>query len=108
MIKKLYLVMSLFLATVFMPHAVLAESHLVGQLDKKFTTKKLTINVGDTVTFVNQDPFFHNVYSLSALKFFDLGSFPQGEARSVVFDEPGTVVVECAIHPAMKMVIEIK
>ena len=80
----------------------------VGQKDKQFTKKSLTIKAGDTVKFTNQDPFFHNVFSLSELKTFDLGSYPKGESKSVTFDKAGTVDVECAIHPNMKMKIIIK
>lgn len=85
-----------------------AETFEVGQKDKSFTTKSLTVSVGDTVKFVNNDPFFHNVFSLSDAKFFDLGSYPKGESKSVTFDQAGTVEVECAIHPEMLMTIEVK
>ena len=85
-----------------------SEEFVVGQKDKKFTVASLKIKVGDKVFFKNEDAFFHNVFSLSDVKFFDLGSFPQGEQREVVFDTPGTVEVECAIHPSMKMVIEVE
>lgn len=80
----------------------------VGQKNKQFTQLQLSINVGDTVTFTNEDDFFHNVFSLSPIKTFDLGSYPKGEGRSVIFDQPGTVEVECAIHPNMLMTIEVK
>jgi len=80
----------------------------VGQKDKQFTQEKLSIKVGDSVTFTNDDPFFHNVFSLSPAATFDLGSYPQGESKSVTFDEPGEVHIECAIHPSMQMVIEVE
>jgi plastocyanin len=67
----------------------------------------LKIKAGDTVNFVNQDPFFHNVFSLSDAKTFDLGSYPQGQGRKMTFDEPGVVEIECAIHSQMKLVIEV-
>jgi len=85
-----------------------AETHTVGQQDKDFTVSELTIQQGDVVRFENQDPFFHNVFSLSDAALFDLGSFPQGEHRDVTFEEKGTVEVECAIHPNMRMVIEVE
>lgn len=77
------------------------------QKDKKFSQSKLTVKVGDTVKFKNDDPFAHNVFSLSETKTFDLGSYPKGQAKSVSFDKPGKVEIECAIHPAMKMSIEV-
>lgn len=75
--------------------------------NKKFSHAKLTVKVGDTVKFKNQDTYSHNVFSLSDTKTFDLGSFPQGQARPVVFDKSGTVEVECAIHPDMKATITV-
>jgi plastocyanin len=68
----------------------------------------LKIKVGDSVEFKNMDPYFHNVFSLSDTKLFDLGSYPQGQSKSVTFDKPGMVEVECAIHPEMKMRVEVK
>ncbi len=85
-----------------------AETHEVGQQNKAFTESELTIKVGDAVNFVNQDPFFHNVFSLSDAALFDLGSYPQGEGKSFTFDESGTVEVECAIHPNMRMTINVQ
>lgn len=87
---------------------VQADTVEVGQKDKAFTKSSLTIKVGDVVKFVNNDPFFHNVFSLSDAKLFDLGSFPQGDSRDVTFDVAGTVEVECAIHPEMQMVITVE
>ena len=85
----------------------LSAEQVVAQKGKAFSTKKLKVKVGDTVKFLNEDPFSHNVFSLSDARSFDLGSYPQGGAKSVTFDKPGTVEVECAIHPDMVMVIEV-
>ena len=80
---------------------------MVEQKDKQFSVKHLKVKTGDSVSFRNADPFFHNVFSLSDTKTFDLGSYPQGQAKSVKFDKPGTVEIECAIHPGMKMAVEV-
>jgi plastocyanin len=90
-----------------------AQNYVVEQKNKTFVYKgikatTLKIKLGTTVEFKNLDPYFHNVFSLSDAKLFDLGSYPQGQSRSVTFDKPGTVEVECAIHPLMKMTIEVK
>jgi len=85
-----------------------AAEHEVAQKNKSFTVKTLQINVGDVVSFPNQDPFFHNVFSLSAVKTFDLGSYKKGQTKKITFDKPGTIQVECAIHPKMQMTIEVK
>lgn len=104
LVKFLYCTAVFFLAL----NCTYAANYEVGQKSKTFTKDKLVIKQGDTVTFKNEDPFFHNVYSLSDTKFFDLGSFPQGESRDVVFDKKGTIEVECAIHPTMKMTIVVE
>lgn len=80
-----------------------AAEHTVGQKNKAFTVKELKVKVGDTVHFKNEDPFFHNVYSLADSTTFDLGSYPKGESRSVKFETAGKIPVECAIHPNMYM-----
>ncbi len=85
-----------------------AAEVVVSQKGKAFSTKKLKVKVGDSVKFLNEDPFSHNVFSLSATKSFDLGSYPQGGAKSVTFDKAGTVDVECAIHPEMTLAIEVE
>lgn len=86
---------------------VLAEEHTVSQKGRAFLPKKLAVKQGDSVRFVNDDPFTHNVFSLSDTKSFDLGSYGQGLAKSVVMDKAGTVEVECAVHPDMKLTIEV-
>jgi plastocyanin len=86
---------------------VQAASITVLQKDKQFVPDTLKIKVGDSVNFMNEDPLYHNVFSLSDTKNFDLGSFPKGQFKTVVFDKAGKVNVECAIHPDMHMVIEV-
>ena len=95
-------------AALILSSNALAVEHEVGQKDKQFTVEAITVAVGDTVKFINEDPFFHNIFSLSDAKFFDLGSFPQGEFKSVTFDAAGVVDVECAIHPGMVMQVTVE
>lgn len=101
---NVFLAASLFGTPLFLS----AEEFDVGQFNKNFSLEQLSIKVGDTVNFTNQDPFFHNVYSLSSPYFFDLGSYPKGEYRSVLFDKPGVIDVECAIHPQMRLTIKVE
>lgn len=101
---------SLFLfsiVTILTATHVFAETKEISQKGKAFSQDKLTVKVGDSVNFRNDDSFFHNVFSLSDASMFDLGSYPQGESKSVTFDQAGTVEVECAIHPSMQMVVEV-
>jgi plastocyanin len=84
-----------------------AGDQTVGQAKKAFTVGVLKAKVGDTITFRNDDEFAHNVFSLSDVQTFDLGSYKKGEVRTVKLTAPGTIEVECAIHPEMKMKIEV-
>ncbi|ASP41603.1 methylamine utilization protein [Leptospira interrogans] len=87
---------------------VSAAEHEVGQKNKGFTVESLKIKVGDEVRFPNYDTFYHKVYSLSAAKIFDLGSYSQGKTQKVKFEKSGKITVQCAIHPEMKMTIEVQ
>lgn len=93
--------------------SAVADDYTVAQNNKTFVSdgkkvEHLSIKVGDSVSFRNEDPFFHNIFSLSDVKTFDLGSYPSGESKAVVFDRAGTVEIECAIHPQMHMTVEVK
>ena len=84
-----------------------AADVVVSQKNKEFSSKSLKIKAGDSVDFRNDDPFSHNIFSLSDAKSFDLGSYPQGQSRKVSFDKAGTVEVECAFHPNMRLKVEV-
>ena len=102
------LCLAIFLAASAAHVAACAADVEVTQKNKQFSQKTLNVKVGDSVSFKNEDPFVHNIFSLSDTKTFDLGTYPQGQAKKVTFDKPGTVEVECAIHPDMKLTIEVK
>lgn len=78
------------------------ETHpTLDQKDMVFRPLVLPVLVGTTVDFPNADPLFHNVFSLSKPKEFDLGKYPKGQHRSVTFDKQGIVSVYCEIHSYM-------
>lgn len=74
----------------------------MAQRDTAFDPSLLTVPVGTSVRFPNDDKFFHNVFSYSKTKRFDLGRYPKGEAKTVVFDGSGPVAVFCEIHKWMR------
>src|SRR5262245_3675356 len=86
---------------------VLASEHVVAQKDKAFTTKSLNIKAGDVVAFRNDDSFSHNIFSLTDAMPFDLGTYGGGQSKTVTFAKPGKFEIECAIHPDMRMVINV-
>jgi hypothetical protein len=63
------------------------------------------IPAGSVVEFPNQDPFFHNVFSLFEGKQFNLGLYEAGSSKSVTFSKPGVSYIFCNIHPEMSAVI---
>src|SRR5881275_2469554 len=75
------------------------------QKDKSFRPHLLVVQVGSAVEFPNQDPFFHNVFSLFEGKRFDLGLYEAGTSHTVLFDRPGVCYIFCNIHPEMSAVV---
>jgi plastocyanin len=75
------------------------------QKDKAFHPSLLVIPVGGKVEFPNQDPFFHNVFSLFEGKRFDLGLYESGSTRVVQFDKRGVSFIFCSIHAQMNAVV---
>ena len=75
------------------------------QKQRTFQPHVLAVPAGSTVNFPNQDPIFHNVFSLSAPQPFDLGLYRSGESRARTFTQPGTYRVFCNIHPQMSALI---
>lgn len=74
---------------------------VMDQRNLEFVPHVLPILVGATVDFPNNDKVNHNVFSMSRTKKFNLGSYPAGESKSVVFDKPGIVELRCDVHAEM-------
>ena len=77
------------------------------QKDEQFVPHVVAVTAGSEVAFPNEDPFFHNVFSLSRPATFDLGRFPPGSSRSRVFRRPGLIKVYCQIHSHMSAVARV-
>lgn len=75
------------------------------QRNETFVPRLLAVTTGTTVDFPNSDAIFHNVFSLSRAKRFDLGRYAAGKSKSVRFDRPGVVRVFCDIHSHMSAYI---
>jgi plastocyanin len=84
----------------------LQEGHpVLDQKDLQFHPQVLPVLIGTTVDFPNQDNLYHNVFSYSRSKEFDLGRYPKNDSRSVRFDKPGIVRVYCDIHSHMNATV---
>jgi len=77
----------------------------ITQKGAMFSPHVLPIVVGTTVEWPNNDEIFHNVFSISDPKQFDLGLYKHPEIKRVTFDKSGRVDVFCSIHAAMNCVI---
>jgi plastocyanin len=78
---------------------------LMDQLNAEFIPHVLPIQRGTVVDFVNRDNTYHNVFSLSQTKKFNIGRRPTGEAVPIQFDKAGIVQVFCDIHSHMSAYI---
>lgn len=86
------------------PPRTTASASLV-QKNKAFQPHIIAVAVGSTVSFPNDDPIFHNVFSVSAPQPFDLGLYRSGETRARTFTRAGTYRVFCNIHPQMTALV---
>ena len=75
------------------------------QRNERFAPHILAVTAGTWVDFPNDDRIYHNVFSLSKTKEFNLGRYPQGHSKSVQFTDPGVVRVFCEIHSHMSAFI---
>jgi plastocyanin len=69
--------------------------------NKTFLPHVIAVPAGSTITFPNDDPIFHNAFSLSPPQPFDMGLYRGGASKQQVFGKPGVYHVFCNIHPQM-------
>ena len=81
------------------------ETHRVTQRGAMFSPHVLPIQVGTSVEWPNNDDIYHNVFSMSETRPFDLGLYVHPEVKRVVFDKPGRVDVFCSIHSRMNCIV---
>jgi len=74
---------------------------VMDQRNERFVPHVLAVTVGTVVDFPNSDRTYHNVFSLSRAKRFDLGRYAAGKSKSVRMDRAGVVRVFCDIHSHM-------
>jgi len=89
------------------PRPASLPTEQVAQKDLTFVPALLSIRVGTSVEFPNLDDTYHNIFSYSPAKRFDLGRY-RAEERPIpvqVFDKPGLVTLRCDIHEHMRGLI---
>jgi len=75
---------------------------------KAFVPRVVVVPVGGTVDFPNQDPIFHNVFSVSGENRFDLDLYKKPKSGAWTFRRPGLVRVYCNIHPQMSAYVLVR
>jgi plastocyanin len=84
--------------------AASAPARLV-QKEKRFSPHVIAVRTGSEIEFPNQDPFFHDVFSIYRGKPFDLGLYESGTSRKIRFSQPGVSYIFCNIHPNMSAAV---
>jgi plastocyanin len=87
------------------PQTVAPMRIAIHQRNDGFVPRVAAVTVGSEVEFPNDDPIYHNVFSLSRAKNFNLGRYPRGQTRRVRFDRTGVVKVFCEIHSHMSATV---
>lgn len=73
----------------------------IRQRSKEFMPRITAVPAGTTITFPNEDPEEHNVFSHSAIAEFDLGRYSKGRGKSVAFPRSGVAEIFCNVHQDM-------
>ncbi len=89
------------------PRPANLASKTVTQKELAFRPGLLAVELGTKVEFPNEDDTYHNIFSYSPAKRFDLGRYPPEESPvpAIVFDKPGLVTLRCDIHEHMRGLI---
>jgi len=86
-----------------------SKEYVVSQLGLVFTPAELTIKLGETVQILNDDrDLLHHVYLESDQFKFDSGDQRPGSRTNITFPIVGTFAVLCAIHPKMKLTVNVR
>lgn len=83
--------------------ALAATNHTIMQAGKKFSEDAVTVAIGDTVVFRNDDSVKHNI--IIAKMRFNSGMQEPGVDAELTVEKAGKFKVRCGLHPKMKMTI---
>jgi len=104
MVHKKVLVAAACILSLGSAVAIASTSHTIGQAGKKFSEAALSVAVGDTVVFKNDDTVKHNI--IIARMRFNSGMQDPGTDAELTFDKAGTFKVRCGLHPKMRLTIQ--
>ena len=83
------------------------KSAVLRQEGLEFRPRAAAVTVGSKVDFPNEDDLFHNIFSFSRAQRIEVGSYPKGESKSVVFERKGLVELRCEVHKHMRAYIHV-
>ena len=84
-----------------------AAERSIGQKGRVFSESTITIKKGDVIVFMNDDTVTHNVMTIGSVADFNIGSQAPGVSTPITFEKPGEFTILCAMHPRMKMVVNV-
>jgi plastocyanin len=87
--------------------AALGAEFEVRQADRLFAPARIIVGRGSVVHFANDEKFVHHAFVDTPQFSADTGDIPPGESRDIVFTRPGVYAIRCAIHPQMKLTVEV-
>jgi len=88
-------------------HPRAPRHRVIEQRNRQFAPHVLVVPVGSTVSFPNFDGVYHNVFSRSEVKSFDLGLYKAGQEREITFDKEGIVRIGCNLHANMSAIVAV-
>jgi len=88
-------------------HPRAPRHRVIEQRNRQFAPHVLVVPVGSTVSFPNFDGVYHNVFSRSDVKSFDLGLYKAGQEREITFDKEGIVRIGCNLHANMSAIVAV-
>jgi plastocyanin len=101
--KSVFMIGALFTAI----SVAQASDFRISQKNQEFSQKEISIKVGDTIVFANEDNVTHNVFSASENFEFDSLMQDVGKNSPVRFTKVGVFDIRCAIHPKMKLKVTV-
>lgn len=101
--KRIAIVLALTISS-----SLIAKDVVVTQKGKAFSIAEITLAPGDSIVFKNDDDTAHNVFSSTEPLKFNLGIQKPGVDSKKTFETAGSTEIRCAIHPKMKLKIDVK
>jgi plastocyanin len=80
--------------------ALQRKTHTVVIEGTSFQPARLTVSAGDTVVWINRDPFPHTATSTTGV--FDSGTIAPDKMWKYKFVKKGALDYICTLHPTMK------